>query len=425
MNYIYKTVDEIIDACYNHLQSNEVSGKRWGLPYHFYKPANTKYGSSQWLWDSGWHMIVWAHRNVNNSVKDLRTMLQFQKPNGFIPEMIFWENHSGLFAKLKDKLFGYSNEKYTDITQMPMLAYSVRAIWNATKNKDLSEEFVPKLINYFEWWEEARDPDNDGLVSIIHPWESGIDASPLYDPVWGVEDPSFWQLYPKFLIALRKYKKKAEWDLSRILEMNYFNVEDVGLNSVYAAGWGELGDLARKFDPDLAAMCKEKQEKFSSAIIDKCWSEKEGQFVSFYHTPSGEYVSKIETVQSLFPLLLDNLPHNILEQVVRNLKNHEKFWLQYPVPSTAKSEPTFDPHESRLLWRGPTWPCTTWLVMEGLLNHNYKQLANEILNRWVEMYKKNGIYEYHNPLTGEGEGERGLGMSTTIVDMIYRLRKVK
>ena len=48
-----------------------------------------------------------------------------------------------------------------------------------------------------------------------------------------------------------------------------------------------------------------------------------------------------------------------------------------------------------------------------------------ILDRWIEMYKKNGIYEYHNSITGEGEGEEGLGMSLTIVDMLYRLKNVK
>ncbi|MGV9173680.1 MAG: MGH1-like glycoside hydrolase domain-containing protein, partial [Promethearchaeia archaeon] len=157
MNNIYNSADEIIDACYRHLKSNEVSGKKWGLPFHFYKPANTKYGPSQWLWDSGWHIIVWSHRNVNNSIKDLRTMLQFQQPNGFIPEMIFWKNNPGFFAKVKNVLFGYSHEKYTDITQMPMLAYSVRAMWNATNDESLLKEFVPKLIKYFEWWENERD----------------------------------------------------------------------------------------------------------------------------------------------------------------------------------------------------------------------------------------------------------------------------
>ena len=181
MTHVYKTNKEIIDACYRHLESNKQIGERWGYEYHFYKPANTKYGPSQWLWDSGWHMIVWSHRNVENAIKDLQSLLNFQQDNGFIPEMIFWGQRSKL-AKFMDRFFGYSNEKYTDITQMPMLAYSVRAIWNATKNVDLLKDFIPKLVRYFEWWEKERDPDGDKLISIIHPWESGIDASPLYDP---------------------------------------------------------------------------------------------------------------------------------------------------------------------------------------------------------------------------------------------------
>lgn len=423
MTLIYKDVNEIMEACFNYLDSNEQTGERWGLKYHFYKPANTKYGPSQWLWDSGWHMIVWSHRDVDNALKDLRSMLQFQQPDGFIPEMIYWGERSRL-SKFLDRFIGYSNEKYTDITQMPMLGYSIRAIWDATNDVELLKEFVPKLVRYFDWWAQNRDPDGDKLVSIIHPWESGIDASPLYDPAWGVDNPTFWQLYPNFIKALRKYRKKAKWDLNKILKMNYFNIEDVGVNSVYAAGWGELSKLAEHFDSDLATYCKTEQAEFEAAIIEKCWSESEGWFISYYHKKRGEHASKVETVQSLFPLLLDSLPNHILDKVVENLKDPDKFWLPYPVPSTARSEPTFNPEESRLLWRGPTWPCTTWLVMEGLIKHDLESLAVEILERWIDMYQKNDIYEYHHPITGKGEGEKGLGMSTTIVDMLVRLKKV-
>ena len=71
------------------------------------------------------------------------------------------------------------------------------------------------------------------------------------------------------------------------------------------------------------------------------------------------------------------------------------------------------------------WPSTTWLVMEGLLKHGFKQEAEEILNKWIELYLNNGIYEYYNPLSGRGLGQRCLGMSTVIVDMIYRLHVSK
>ena len=40
---------------------------------------------------------------------------------------------------------------------------------------------MPKLVEYYEWWAKIRQPDNDGLRVVIHPWESGLDASPMYD----------------------------------------------------------------------------------------------------------------------------------------------------------------------------------------------------------------------------------------------------
>ena len=394
---IYSTENDIIEACYNYLESHLVEGTRWGLKYRFYKPANTKYGSFQWLWDSGWHMITWSHRNPQHAIDDLRTMLQMQQPNGFIPEMIYWGKRS-FIEKMGSKLFGYSHERFTDITQMPMLPFSIRAIWNATKNVDLLKEFVPKMVKYFDWWANERDPDNDGLVSIVHPWESGIDASPLYDPAHYVKNPTYKQLYPRFLKLNRWYKKIYKWDMQKILESGLFNVEDVGVNAVYASGWGVLADLAKEFDPKLAEHCKEQQKKFEKVILTKCWDPERKQYISYFHQDGTEKVSTIETIQSLFPIMLDSIPKENQEIIVAKLKDPEKFGLPYPVPSVAKSEETFNPHQNRLLWRGPTWPPTTWFVMEGLIKHGYIDLAKDILGKWIDMYK-HGIYEYHNPIT--------------------------
>ncbi len=417
----YNSEKEIVEACYSYLESHLVEGTRWGMKYRFYKPANTKYGPHQWLWDSGWHMIVWSHRKPENAIEDLRTMLQFQQPNGFIPEMIFWGGKLFL-ERIASIFFGYSNDRYTDISQMPMLAFSLRAIWDATKDVELMKEFVPKMVKYFDWWANERDPDHDGLVSIIHPWESGIDASPVYDPAHYVKNPTYKQLYPRFLKLLYWYKRKYKWDQQKILASGRFNVEDVGLNAVYASGWGILADLANKFDGELSKYCKNQQQRFESAILTKCWSPKDNMFVTYFHQDGKEKISTIETIQSLFPILLDSIPKDLQSKIIEKIKDPERFWLPYPIPSTAKREETFNPHQNRLLWRGPTWPCTTWLVMEGLIKHGYTDLASEILDRWIQMYKEHGIYEYHNPINGVAEGEEGLGMSTTIVDMLKRLR---
>jgi len=417
----------MVDACYAYLKSHECTGEKWGKKFHFYYPANTKYGHHQWLWDSAFHMITWSYKDVDNAIADLRTMLQFQQPNGFIPEMIFWGSEEGkvknFLAKMVDKVLGYSHEEFTDLTQMPMLPYSVRAIWNATKDTELLQEFVPKIVAYFDWWENTRDPDGDGLVSIIHPWESGLDASPLYDPVLRISDKNqgkFWKHYPKFLL-LKKAYRKAHWNTAKILALEKFNVEDIGVCSVYADGWGVLAKLAGEFDQFLAARCRDKQSFYEKAIIYKCWNPRLNRFISFFHQDGEERISYAETAQSLFPLMFDSLPKEILESLVAHLTNPEKFWLPYPIPSVAKSEPSFNPNRNRLLWRGTTWCPPNFFVMEGLLKHDKKDIAKQLLDRWIDMYLKNGIWEYYNPLTGEGLGEEGIGMSTVIVDMIKRV----
>lgn len=435
----FHTVNEVVEACFDHLKSNELKGQRWGLNYHFYQPSQTGYGPFQWLWDSGWHQLVWSHRNVENSLADLRSMLQFQQSNGFIPQMIYWGKKQ-LRDRIMDKLAGYSKKKWldsttgkqhkgvfwNDISQMPMLAYSLRAIWNKTQDLEILKEFLPKLVHYQKWWHNERDPDKDGLISIIHPWESGLDASPIYDPVFGVSKypVKTFPYYKNFINILFNYKWKAKWNLPEILRRGWFNVEDIGVCCCYADAWRVLSKLADNINPELSQECKKFNQFYSQKIVEKAWDTEHQQFISFYHVKGKEYPSYHETVQSLFPLLLDDLPSKIHDILIKKIQDPEKFGLPYPIPSTAKSDSAFDSEKSNLLWRGPSWGNTNWMVMEGLLKHNDTEVANHILDRWLEMSQKYGIAEYHNPITGEMQGEEGLGMATTIVDMLYRLKRV-
>ena len=48
-------------------------------------------------------------------------------------------------------------------------------------DKDILNNYFDRIMNYHEWFVKNRDPDNKGLISIIHPWESGRDNSPDWD----------------------------------------------------------------------------------------------------------------------------------------------------------------------------------------------------------------------------------------------------
>jgi hypothetical protein len=137
--------------------------------------------------DSGAHQIVWAALGLPEiAVADLRSMLQYQLDDGRIPQQINWQHKAGWADPLKPRL--YSRDDYNDLTQMPVLPYSLRSIYNVTSDVELLKEIVPKLVKYFDWWRNTRALDDTGLVTILHPWESGLDLTPAYDAALGVSE---------------------------------------------------------------------------------------------------------------------------------------------------------------------------------------------------------------------------------------------
>jgi hypothetical protein len=431
-------MDSILDQCYGYLESHLCEGEKWGMPYHFYKPSIDKYSSDQWLWDSGAHMIVWSHKNVTNSVLDLRTMLQQQQVDGFIPEEIFWSDKTP--AQDAETLLMYSNTVYSDITQMPVLPYSLKAIYEASGNTDHITEFLPPLVKYFQWWRATRD-DGDGLVAAIHNWETGMDASPAYDPAFGVyvtevNETSFQWLYPKFIEVIESYKFLYHWNVTEILAREeappkptrldtWFVVKDLALNCVYSSGWMVLAGLADAIgDSETAQLCRTEAKLSSDSILNSMWNAEQGHFQTIYTDRDGiDKFSDANTVQNLFPLLLADLPADKLELIVGQLKDVNKFNAPYSIPTVAMDDPQFCAEfsqEADLMWRGPIWGFTNWFLLEGLGLHQQLELQEMILDKWIALVDKSGIYEMYNPITAAPYGPEGLGMSTLVCDWIYR-----
>ena len=74
---------------------------------------------------------------------------------------------------------GTGNQK----TQMPVLPWTLRTLFERLGGNDtaLLYRFVPPLVRYWQWWRDTRVLDERGLVTVLHPWESGIDVSPAFD----------------------------------------------------------------------------------------------------------------------------------------------------------------------------------------------------------------------------------------------------
>jgi len=127
----------------------------------------------------------------------------------------------------------------------------------------------------------------------------------------------------------------------------------------------------------------------------------------------------------LFPLLLSNISSEQVSSIVNYLTDEKEFWTPFPVPSVSRAEPEYNPvWDTDLLWRGPSWGFTNWFIMEGLEKHGQTDVLNQLMDKWIAMATKGGIWEMYNPETAVGYGAEGLGMSTLIVDWMKRLGRV-
>jgi glycogen debranching enzyme len=146
------------------------------------------------------------------------------------------------------------------------------------------------------------------------------------------------------------------------------------------------------------------------AMLERLWDERSGLFLD----EAADGPLRVSTWPSLAPLALTGLPTEVTDRLIdEHLLNERRYWLRYPVTSTAADEPSFRP-STRLLryWRGPTWMATSWLMHRALRLHGRHEAAQHLASRIEELVSGRGFREYYDPNTGEGMGARAFGMST-------------
>ncbi len=388
----------------------------WGEPYDFVCPSPTHY-PFQWFWDSAFHAIALCHVDTGQAVRELRGLIRAARPDGFIPHMILWEKaaHRTALDRYNVRLDG---EYWTATIQPPVLALALERVYHATGQRAVLDELLPATLAFFDWLAAMRDPDGDGLIAIIQPDESGLDASPKYDALMAMpslDDSGLEHAMGRLFTA---YGPIAA-DVRAILATDRFNVEDVLVNTIYIAGLGVLGELCQEVgDRHSAARLAALRERAFESLLARCWDGERGAFWDL--AGQAEHRLEVLTVTSLIPLAIPDLPASIADTLVRrHLLNEQEFWLPYPVPSVAASEPTFEPaFDSGLIWRGPTWTNTNWFLIGGLRRHRFVNEAIELTERTLSMVAGAGFREFFNPLNGEGYGATSFGWTTLVLDLM-------
>lgn len=417
-------VQVVADAARRVLANNRQQGTSgWnGRTYNFVCPSPLTY-PFQWFWDSSFHAIALLHVDPELAKQELRCLLEGAQPDGFIPHMLLWEQGFHDAAQQEYSIV-LADPYFTATLQPPVIARALWRVYTATGDAAFLAETLPPVLRFFRWLKGHRDPDDDGLIAIIQPDESGLDASPKYDQLMNLTGLQPELVLGQLRVSMRRLFGAYEQhraDPARLPGLDVFNWEDVMVNTIYADGLTLLADLCRAagYPAAEATEFELRGRRVRHALEEKCWDSRAGAFWDLFG--ADEQPARVLTFSSLFPLALESLDHSIARRIVEeHLLNEREFWLPYPIPSVAASEPSFDPeNRAQTTWRGPTWVNTNWYLWLGLRSHGYGDVATELARRTVEMIARSGVREFFNPLTGDGLGAIDFGWSALVLDMIH------
>jgi hypothetical protein len=371
------------------LRQNWHRGERQGTPFSYSEPSPGRY-PWQWYWDSCFAAIVWRRFEPARARAELESLLAAQRPDGFIGHTIFWSRKVSL-TRLAFYNVLSRGAFQTETIQPPLLAWA----WRIAVG-DPAEE--PRIGAQMDWLAANRDIEGDGLLWIVQPDESGLDASPKFEPVWGRRSNGRL-LFP----LLVRHNRRLGFDARRIRERGGPLLCETLVNTMWSLSLQALG-----------------RPSATPALVERLWDERRGLFVDEAQ-PGGLRPAPV-TWASLAPLALPDLPEAIGRRLVaEHLLDPEQFLTAVAPPSVAVSEPGYEPREGpgpiRRYWRGPTWVNSSWLVWLGLRRLGYEKEAEALADGVIGAVAREGLREYYEPNTGSGQGAKDFAWSALVAEL--------
>jgi hypothetical protein len=378
-----------------------------GTPYAFTCPGPPRY-RHQWYWDSCFHAIAWRRFDGARAREELRTLVRAGRPDGFIPHTVFWHDpvrwrRAPLYAT-----DAFRGARATATTQTPLLALAWEMVADASQADEpgFRTEAIGALERHHDWLLEHRDPDDDGLLTIIHPDESGLDDAPKYDRAFG------WMRHdlPGYFWMVERCRRLG-YDSRRIIERYDEHVEDVLVNVAFALSSRALWRLSG------AERHLRRAQRTEAALLERCWDDRDGLFYDL--AGRDERPVKVSTWSSLAPLALPSLPPAVGRRLVEeHVLDPRRYRARCGIPSVSMQEPAFNPGFDRWrAWRGPSWVNTAWMLVPGMRRLGYEAEADRVIAGLVAASERHGLREYYHPHTGRGLGTRGFGWSALLSDL--------
>ena len=394
-------------------------------------PTNNKLYPAQWNWDSAFIALGYSYFNLNFALKEIKTLLDGQWKDGMIPHILFHNTDTNYYPN--HTAWNCGNKiRSSGITQPPVLVSILKEILDKNKINNIQKKeikkFIIKIKKSHEWFIKYRDPKKTGLVSILHPWESGYDNSSLWDePMKKVKiekniqykradnkvvNPEHRPLnidYDRY-VTIKNDLRKKKYDPKKIFKTGLFNVVDIGFNSIFLKSNKDLIILLKKFNLDSSTIIN--YVKVTEKNILKYFDKKKQTFFCFdLRNKKKIFIPSITNYLILYADIKNSKINDIL---IKNLKKHnlkEKYFF-------SSIKPNHKSFEEKRYWRGPVWINCNWFIHKGLMNKDEKY-SNKIKERTIRLVEKKGFHEYYSCKNGKPMGANNFSWSAALyLDLI-------
>ena len=409
---------ETIEIAKEVLKNNRRSG--------YTLPTNDELYPAQWNWDSAFISLGYSYFNLEYAIVELEKLISGQWDDGMIPHILFHDNDESYFPNHKTWDCG-NKVPSSGITQPPIIATIIKKIVDQNKldksQMKRMEIIIKKLKKYLDWFYNYRDTNKIGLAAIIHPWESGLDNSPIWDgPLDKVKieenlkyerrdlnvsrssNRPLKKDYDGYITLLNQFKKN-KYNPSKIVNDSMFNVIDIGFNSILIRATKDLVEVSKKFNLDFTDL-KNKISKSEESLI-KFYKDEDQSFFSYDF--KNHSLIKVDAISNYFILFANLENQKINNKIIDKLKKYNS-QKDYFFTTVNPKDKTFE--ETRY-WRGPVWINSNWIVYQGLINKD-KNFSSLIKNKTLELLENKKFYEYYNYKTGECLGANNFSWSAAL-----------
>ncbi|ONH27574.1 hypothetical protein BL253_21650 [Pseudofrankia asymbiotica] len=415
----------------------------------FTRPSARLY-PHQWLWDSCFVAIGLRHVDVERAAGEVLSLFVGQWPSGMLPHIRFcpaigepYHADPGLWG-VRDAVEAPPVVETSGVTQPPLVAEAVArvgAAMPARRRLAFYRRVLPGLVAYHEWLYRERDPENTGLVSVVHPWESGMDDTPPWSDavrdlapakVRAVRDagdldvleglrrdnkavPAQERIAADELFTLYELTgrlRAVRYRFDELRAAGLPSIRDVGFNAVLVRANRQLetvaADAGLELPTGLLRAMRTTRDAFRNVLA--------GGFPRHQDARTGRLLPD-ETVAGFLALYAGVLPPEQAGRLAGQL--FDARWTgRYGPASLPFDAPAFDPGR---YWRGPVWPMVNWLLVDGLRRSGRVAEARRLRDETVELVVRSGrTYEYYSPVDGGGHGAPDFAPTAAVfLDMIY------